>query len=57
MLLRSNQAIEQRGIVLIWLSYLAVPPFLDIALRQQAATSDKKLDPFRDKIESSITFR
>src|SRR5271157_745846 len=45
------------GIVLIWLSNLAVPPFLDIALRQQAATSDKKLDTFGDKIVSSITFR
>jgi len=38
-------------------SYLAVPPFLDIALRQQAATSDKNLDTFGHKIVSRVTFR
>jgi hypothetical protein len=45
------------GNVLIWLSYLAVTPFLDIALRQQAATSDENLDTFGDSIVSIVTFR
>ena len=38
-------------------SYLAVTPFLDIALRQQAATSDENLDTFGDSIVSIVTFR
>jgi hypothetical protein len=50
-------AAARSGIVLIWLSHFAVPPFLDIALRQPAATSDKNLDTFGDKVVSSITFR
>ena len=45
------------GIVLIWLSHFAVPPFFDIALRQQEATSDEYLNTFGDKVRSSITFR
>jgi hypothetical protein len=51
------QLYRAEGIVLIWLSYLAVPPFLDIALRQQSATSDENLDTLGDSIVSIITFR
>jgi hypothetical protein len=55
---RSRAPLRPRGeILLIWRSYFAVPPFLDIALCQQAATSHKYLDTFGDKIVCSITFR
>src|SRR5580704_5366797 len=42
---------------LILFSYLAVTPFLDIALHRQAATADKILDTFGDDFVSSVTFR
>jgi hypothetical protein len=40
---------------LIWLAHLAVPPILDIAWWQQAATSDK--NTFGDKMVCGIAFR